>query len=71
MISIEELEEEIIQIEKVKERCKPGSFAWNNINSMIADKKKELTRMKTQGCSEEDDALIGCGGECGSCGGGR
>ncbi len=70
MISIEELEEEIIQIEKVKERCKPGSLAWKNINSIIADKRRELSRMKTGEDSEEDDMLRGCGGECGGCGGG-
>ena len=68
MISIKELEEEIIEIEKIKERCKPGSLEWSNINSIIADKKKELSRMKTQGDSEED-MLSGCGGECYSCGG--
>jgi len=71
MISIEELEEEIIEIEKVKECCKPGSLEWNNIDAIITDKKRKLSRLKTQEEDEEDDALIGCGGECGGCGGGR
>ncbi len=71
MISIEELEEEIREIEKVMERCKPGSFEWNNINGIIADKKRKLIRMKTQEYSEEDDILSGCRDECGSCSGER
>ncbi len=69
-ISIRELEEEIIEIEKVRERCKPGSLEWNSIDAIINDKKRKLSRLKTQE-DEEDDALIGCGGECGGCGGGR
>jgi len=70
-MSIRELEEEIIEIEKVKERFKSGSLEWNNIEAIINDKKKELTRLKTHVEGEEDDVLIGCGGECGSCGGER
>jgi hypothetical protein len=76
---IRELEEEIIEIEKVKEHYKPGSLEWNNINAIITEKKRKLSRLKKQengeeedvfGC-EEDDVLGGCGGDCGSCGGVR
>ena len=78
-MSIRELEEEIIEIEKVKEHYKPGSLEWNNIDAIIADKKRKLSRLKNQeDCEgddmlggEEDDVLIGCGGDCSSCGGGR
>ncbi len=78
-MSIRELEEEIIEIEKVKEHYKPGSLEWNNIDAIIADKKRKLSRLKNQeDCEEddmlggeEDDVLIGCGGDCGSCRGGR
>jgi hypothetical protein len=74
-MSIKEIEDEIIEIEKVKEHYKTGSLEWNNINSMITEKKRKLSRLKTQedgeedevpGC-EDDDALGGCGGNCGSC----
>ena len=68
-MSIRELEEEIIEIEKVKEHFKSGSIEWNNIEAIINDKKKELNRLKTQKDGEEEDVLIGCGGDCGSCGG--
>ena len=72
-MSIRELEEEIIEIEKVKEHFKSGSLEWNNIEAIIRDKKKELNRLKTQKDGEEngeeEDVLIGCGGDCGSCGG--
>ncbi len=68
-MSIRELEEEIIEIEKVKEHYKPGSLEWNNIDAIITDKKRKLSRLKTQEDDDEEDALIGCGGECGSCGG--
>ncbi|VVB87414.1 Uncharacterised protein [uncultured archaeon] len=78
-MSIRELEEEIIEIEKVKEHCRPGSLEWNNIDAIITDKKRKLSRLKNQEDSEEDDIfdsedddiLGGCGGDCGSCGGGR
>ena len=77
-MSLRELEEEIIEIEKVRERCKPGSIEWSNIDSIITDKKRQISRLKTQGDVEEDDILgeednvLGsCGGDCGSCGGGR
>jgi len=43
----------------------------NNIDAIITNKKRKLSRLKTQEDGEEEDALIGCGGECGSCGGGR
>ncbi len=70
-MSIRELEEEIIEIEKVKEHYKSGSLEWNNINAIITEKKRQLNRLKTQEDGEEDDVLSGCGGDCGSCGGGR
>ena len=82
-MSIRELEEEIIEIEKVKEHYKPDSLEWNNIDAIITEKKRKLSRLKTQeegeeddedNCEErgeEDDVLGGCGGNCGSCGGGR
>jgi len=77
-MSIIELEEEIIEIEKVKERCKPGSIEWNNIDAIITDKKRKLSRLKTHGDVEEDEVPGGfgedfgsCGGDCGSCGGVR
>ncbi|VVB89357.1 Uncharacterised protein [uncultured archaeon] len=70
-MSIKELEEEIIEIEKVKERFKPGSIEWNNISNIITEKKRKLTRLKTQEDSEEDDIPGGCGGDCCGCGGGR
>jgi len=70
-MSIRELEEEIIEIEKVKEHYKPGSLEWNNIDAIITEKKRKLSRLKTQEDGEEDDVLSGCGGNCDSCGGGR
>ena len=70
-MSIIELEEEIIEIEKVKEHYKPGSLEWNNIDAIITEKKRKLRRIKTQDDCEEDDVLGGCGGDCGGCGGGR
>ena len=77
-MSIRELEEEIIEIEKIKEHYKPGSLEWNNIDAIITDKKRQLSRLKNQKDGEEDDVLgseedvlIGCGGDGGSCGGGR
>jgi hypothetical protein len=74
-MSIRELEEEIIEIEKVRERYNPDSLEWNNIDYIITEKKRKLIRLKTQEDGEEDDeeddVLSGCGGDCGSCGGGR
>ncbi len=77
-MSIRELEEEIIEIEKVKEHYKPGSLEWNNIDAIISDKKRELSRLKNQKDGEEDyilggkeDVLIGCRGDCDNCGGRR
>ena len=70
-MSISELEEEIIEIEKVKEHYKPGSLEWNNIDAIITEKKRQLNRLRTQEDGEEDDVLGGCGGNCDSCGGGR
>jgi hypothetical protein len=67
-MSIKELEEEIGDIEKVKARCKPGSLQWNNIDSIIAEKKRELGRLKNQDNCEEDHVPGHCGGDCGSCG---
>jgi len=70
-MSIKELEEEIIEIEKVRERCKPGSIEWSNIDSIITDKKRQISRLKTQEDTEDEDVLGRCGGDCGSCGGVR
>jgi hypothetical protein len=70
-MEIRELEEEIIEIEKVKDRCRPGSMEWNNIEAIINDKKRKLTKLKTQEDDEEDELPGGCGGYCDSCGGGR
>lgn len=72
-MSIRELEEEIIEIEKVREHYKSGSLEWNNIDTIITEKKRKLSRLKTQeDCEEEEEDVIGgCGGDCGSCGGGR
>jgi len=68
-MSIKELEEEIIEIEKVKGRCKPRSLEWNNLEAIITDKKRQLIRLKTQEEGEEEDDILGeCGGDCGSCG---
>lgn len=64
-MSISELEEEIIEIEKVKEHCIPGSMEWNNIDAIIAEKKRKLSILK-QGNSEEDYIPV-CGGDCGGC----
>ncbi len=70
-MSIKELEEEIIEIEKVKEHYKPGSLEWNNIGAIITEKKRTLSRLKNQEDVEEDEMLSGCGGNCDSCGGVR
>jgi hypothetical protein len=79
-MSIRELEEEILEIEKIKEHYKTGTLEWNNIDTIITEKKRKLSRLKTQedgeeddvlGCGREEDVLSGCGGDCGSCGGGR
>jgi hypothetical protein len=67
IMSISELEEEIINIEKVKEHCIPGSIEWNNIDNIISEKKRKLRIMKHG--NGEDDYIPGCGGDCGSCGG--
>jgi len=69
-MSIREIEEEIIEIEKVKERFKPGTLGWNNIEAIIKDKRRLLSRLKTQEEGEEDDIPAGCGGDHGSCSGG-
>ena len=71
IMSIRELEDEIREIEKIKERFKTGSLEWNNINTIITEKKRKLSRLKTQEDSEEDHILGSCKGDCGSCGGGR
>jgi hypothetical protein len=65
-MSIRELEEEIIEIEKVKGHCIPGSIQWNNISTIIAEKKRKLSILK-QGNGEED-YIPGCGGDCSGCG---
>ncbi len=66
-MSITELEDEIIEIEKIKERYKPGSLGWNNIDAIINEKKRKLSRLKMQEDSEEE-MFGGCGGDCRSCG---
>ncbi len=68
-MSIRELEEEIIEIEKVKEHYTSGSIEWNNIDAIITEKKRKLSRLKKREDSEEDDVLGGCGGDYSRCGG--
>ncbi len=68
---IKEIEEEIREIEKIKEHYRSGSLEWNNIEAIITEKKRKISRLKTQEYGEEDDYLAGCGGECGGCGGVR
>ncbi len=70
-MSLKELEEEIIEIEKIKGRFKSGSIQWNNIETIITDKKRKLERLKNQEDDEEDYVLEGCEGNCGGCGGAR
>jgi hypothetical protein len=70
-MSIVELEKEIREIEKIKEHFKQGSMEWNNIDSIINEKNKELSRLKTQDDNEEEHILGGCRGDCGICGGER
>jgi hypothetical protein len=74
-MSIEEeikgIDDEIREIEKVKGHFKPGSFEWNNIEAIITEKKRKISRLKTQDDVEEEDIPGGCGGDCGSCGGER
>jgi len=76
-MSLKGLEEEIIEIEKIKERFKSGSLEWNNIDAIILEKKKQLDRLKNQTGEEEDTILEDCeefnitggicGGDCSSC----
>ena len=66
IMSINELEEEIKEFENVKQHCIPGSMEWNNIDTIIAEKKRKLSLLK-QGNSEED-YIPGCEGDCGGCG---
>ena len=70
-MEIIELEDEIKEIKKVKEHYKPGSIEWNNIDAIITDKKRILSRLKRQEESEDEDIPGSCGGDCGSCGGVR
>jgi hypothetical protein len=67
-MSIKELEEEIAEIEKVRERFKPGSLQWNNIDNIITEKKRELSRLKNPDSCEEDHASGHCEGDCRNCG---
>jgi tRNA U34 5-carboxymethylaminomethyl modifying enzyme MnmG/GidA len=67
-MSIKELEEEIAEIEKVKERFKPDSLQWNNIENIITEKKRELSRLKDPESCEEDHVPGHCTGDCSSCG---
>jgi hypothetical protein len=64
---IKGIEDEIREIEKVKGHYKPGSLGWNNIEAIIIEKKRKISRLKTQEDGEEDDELAGCEGECGGC----
>ena len=66
-MSIKELEEEITEIEKVKEHFKPGSLEWNNIDAIITEKKREMSRLKNPEFCEEDNIPGHCEGDCGSC----
>ncbi len=68
---IKETEDEIREINKIKEHYKPGSLEWNNIEAIVTEKKRKISRLKTQEDGEEDDIPGVCGGECGSCGGVR
>jgi hypothetical protein len=70
-MSINELEDEIAEIEKIKELYKSGSLQWNNIEAIITQKKRQLRTMKFPESCEEDQVTGHCGGDCGSCGGGR
>ena len=74
---LKELEEEIIEIEKIQARFKSGSLEWNNIDNIIREKKKQLGKLKNQTDDEEDATLGsleeyniqgGCSGDCNSCG---
>ena len=73
---LKELEEEIIEIEKIKKRFKSGSLEWNNIDDIIREKKKQISKLKNQTDDEEDTTLGsleeyniqgGCSGDCNSC----
>lgn len=66
-MSIRDLEEEIIEIEKIRDHYRPGSLEWNNIDTIIAGKKKQLSRLKEG--SEEEDLLGSCDHD--TCNGGR
>lgn len=66
-MSIKELEEEIAEIEKIKERFKPGSLQRTNIENIITDKKKELNRLKNPDSCEEDHVPGHCEGDCRNC----
>jgi len=68
---IKEIENEIREIEKIKEHYISGSFEWNNIEAIITEKKRKISRLKTQEDGEEDEVPGSCGGDCGSCGGVR
>jgi len=70
-MSIKELEDEITEIEKIKEHYKSGSLQWNNIDTIIAEKKRQLSKLKNPESCEEDLVSGHCGGNCGSCSGGR
>lgn len=67
-MSTKDLEEEIAEIEKIKERCKPGTLQWNNIDNIIAEKKKQLGRLKNPESCEVDHLPGHCGGDCSHCG---
>lgn len=66
---IKETEDEIREINKIKEHYKPGSLEWNNIEAIIIEKKRRISRLESQEENEEYDIPGVCGGDCGSCGG--
>jgi hypothetical protein len=72
---IKGIEDEIREIEKVKGHYKSGSLGRNNIEAIITEKRRKISRLKTQEDGEEefeeDDISGSCGGDCGSCGGVR
>lgn len=61
---IKEIEEEIREIEKIKEHYRSGSLEWNNIEAIITEKKRKISRLKTQDDGEDEDIPEGCEGEC-------
>ena len=73
---LSELEDEIKEIEKIQARFKSGSLEWNNIDDIINEKKKQISKLKNQ-TDDEEDATFGsleeyniqggCSEDCNSC----